>query len=63
MRQIESFWGAVIGLVIATVAIVGTQSFEWEWGTTQRAPTIIGGVAAAVAVVIVVRRVGGGVIH
>lgn len=44
------------GLLIAIVAVVGTQFFGWEWGTGQFVPTIIGVAVAGVAVVLVVRR-------
>ncbi|PCR89979.1 multidrug transporter [Natrinema ejinorense] len=45
-----------VGLLVAIVAVVGTQVFGWEWGAGQLAPTIIGVVVAGVAVVVVVRR-------
>ena len=57
MRQIQSSWGAILGVAFAFIAIVGTQMFGWEWETNQLAPTIIGIIAAGIAVVIVVRRV------
>ena len=44
------------GILIAIVAIVGTQFFGWEWGSGQFIPTIIGVVVAGIAVVVVVRR-------
>ncbi len=59
MYQIESSWGAVIGLLVAVVAIVGTQMLGWEWGSEQLLPTIIGVAAAGIAVVLVVRRLQG----
>jgi biopolymer transport protein ExbB/TolQ len=45
-----------VGLLVAIVAIVGTQFFGWEWGSGQLIPTIIGAVVAGIAVVIVARR-------
>ena len=45
------------GILIAIVAIVGTQFFGWEWGSGQLIPTIIGVVVAGIAVVVVARRV------
>ena len=44
------------GILIAIVAIVGTQFFGWEWGSGQFIPTIIGVVVAGIAVVVVARR-------
>lgn len=45
------------GILIAIVAIVGTQLFGWEWGSGQLIPTIIGVVIAGIAVIVVARRV------
>ena len=45
------------GVLIAGVAIVGTQFLGWEWGSGQLIPTIIGVVVAGIAVVIVARSV------
>lgn len=59
MYQIESSWGTVIGLLVAVVAIVGTQMLGWEWGSEQLVPTIIGVAVAGIAVVLVVRRLLG----
>ncbi|WP_224214530.1 multidrug transporter [Natrinema longum] len=44
------------GLIVAMVAVVGTQVFGWEWGASQLAPTIIGVVVAGIAVVVIARR-------
>ncbi|MCU4974517.1 multidrug transporter [Halobacteria archaeon AArc-m2/3/4] len=44
------------GVLIALVAIVGTQFLGWEWGSGQLVPTLIGILVAAVAVVVAVRR-------
>lgn len=57
MYQIKSSWGAVFGLLIAIVAVLGTQFFGWEWGSGQLTPTIIGVVVAGIAVVLIARRV------
>ncbi|WP_312908425.1 multidrug transporter [Natronosalvus caseinilyticus] len=46
---------SVLGLLVAIVAIVGTQVLGWEWGSGQLVPTIIG-VVATIAVLVVVRR-------
>ncbi|MFC7115179.1 multidrug transporter [Natronoarchaeum sp. GCM10025703] len=59
MYQIESSWGAVIGLLVAVVAIVGTQMLGWEWGSEQLVPTIIGVAVAGIAVVLVVQKTTG----
>ncbi|WP_211330692.1 multidrug transporter [Halalkalicoccus subterraneus] len=44
-------------ILIAIIAIVGTQFFGWEWGSGQLIPTIIGVVVAGIAVVVGARRV------
>ncbi|WP_276253993.1 multidrug transporter [Halomontanus rarus] len=44
------------GVLIALVAVVGTQVLGWEWGTGQLAPTVIGLLVAAIAVLVFVRR-------
>ncbi|WP_247729731.1 multidrug transporter [Halovivax limisalsi] len=55
-RRNSSTIGTVIGLLVAIVAIVGTQMFDWEWGSDQLVPTVIGVLAAAIALVLVGRR-------
>lgn len=57
MYQIDSTLGTVVGLLVAIVAVVGTQFFGWEWGSEQLIPTIIGIIVAAIAVLLVVRSV------
>lgn len=47
----------MFGLLIAIVAVLGTQFFGWEWGSGQLTPTIIGVVVAGIAVVLIARRV------
>lgn len=44
------------GVLIALVAIVGTQFLGWEWGSGQLAPTVIGVLVAGIAVFVFVRR-------
>lgn len=56
MDQSKNSMGTIIGLLVAFIAIVGTQAFGWEWGSGQFAPTIIGVVAAGIAVLLAVRR-------
>lgn len=46
-----------VGLLVAVVAIIGTQVFGWEWGDGQLIPTMIGVAVAAIAVMLVVKRV------
>lgn len=48
---------SAVGILVAIVAIVGTQFIGWEWGSGQLVPTIIGVVVAGIAVVVVARRV------
>lgn len=57
-RDQSSLVGA-LGLLVALVAIVGTQYFGWEWGSGQLVPTVIGLVVAVIAVLVVARRVRG----
>lgn len=57
MYQLESTWGAILGLLVAVVAVVGTQFLGWEWGSGQLLPTIIGVAAAGVALFVVGRSV------
>jgi len=47
----------VLGLLVAIVAVVGTQFFGWEWGSGQLVPTMIGVIVAVIAVVLVTKRV------
>ncbi|MFC5279504.1 multidrug transporter [Halorubrum rubrum] len=47
----------VFGILVAIVAIAGTQFFGWEWETGGLVPTIVGVVVAGIAVAVVVRRV------
>lgn len=44
------------GLLVAVVAVVGTQVLGWEWGGGQLVPTLIGAVVGGIAVVLAGRR-------
>ena len=44
------------GLLVAGVAIIGTQYLGWEWGSGGLAPTSIGVVVAVVAVAVVASK-------
>ena len=46
-----------VGLLVAVVAIVGTQFLGWEWGSGGAVPTTIGVMVAGIAVLITVNRV------
>lgn len=56
MIEIESQAATVIGLLVAVVAVVGTQVFGWEWGDGRLIPTFIGVAAAGMAVFLIYRR-------
>lgn len=59
-RQSQSPLVTAFAVLVAAVAIVGTQFLGWEWGSGQLIPTMIGVTVAAVAVFLVVReRLGG----
>ncbi len=47
---------AVVGVLVAAVAVVGTQLFGWEWGSGQLIPTIIGVSVAAFAILAVASK-------
>ena len=53
----QSSWITALGLLVALAAIVGTQFLDWEWGSGQRVPTLIGVAVAGIAVLLVIRRV------
>lgn len=57
MYQIKSSLGSALGLLIAVVAIVGTQVFGWEWGSGLLLPTMIGVGAAGIAILFLAGRV------
>ena len=45
-----------VGVLVALVAIVGTQFLGWEWGSGQLVPTAIGVGVAGIAVAVAARR-------
>jgi FtsH-binding integral membrane protein len=53
----QSSWITALGLLVALVAIMGTQFLDWEWGSGQLVPTLIGVAVAGIAVLLVIRRV------
>jgi biopolymer transport protein ExbB/TolQ len=59
MPRSSSTLGTVVGILVALVAVVGTQFLGWEWGGGQLLPTVIGVAVAGLAVVLVGRRVFG----
>ena len=39
-----------LGIIVVAVAIIGTQFLDWEWGSGQLVPTLIGiGVVGVIA--------------
>lgn len=39
-----------LGIIVVAVAIIGTQFLDWEWGSGQIVPTLIGvGVVGVIA--------------
>jgi len=46
-----------VGVVVALVAVVGTQVLGWEWGSGGGVPTTIGIAVAGIAVAVAARRV------
>jgi CHASE2 domain-containing sensor protein len=52
----ESPFGTVVGILVAGVAVVGTQVLGWEWGSDQLVPTIIGVVVAAIAIALAAKN-------
>jgi hypothetical protein len=49
--------GTVLGVLVAGVAVVGTQFLGWEWGSGQVVPTLVGVIAAVVAAGLVARKI------
>ncbi|WP_336327282.1 multidrug transporter [Halovenus sp. HT40] len=43
-------------VLVAAVAVVGTQFLGWEWGSGQIVPTLIGVTVALVAAFLVIRE-------
>jgi biopolymer transport protein ExbB/TolQ len=56
MPRSSSTLGTVVGILVALVAVVGSQFLGWEWGGGQLVPTIIGVVVAVVAIVLAGQR-------
>ena len=44
------------GVLVALVAIVGTQFLGWEWGSGGFVPTTIGVIVAGIAIVVAAKR-------
>jgi biopolymer transport protein ExbB/TolQ len=57
MPRNSSSVGTALGILVAVVAVVGSQFLGWEWGGGQLLPTVIGVAVAVVAVVLVGQRV------
>lgn len=57
MPRTTSSLGTVVGMLVAAVAVVGTQVLGWEWGSGQLLPTVIGVAVAGIAVVLMASRV------
>ena len=45
-----------VGVLVALIAIVGTQFLGWGWGSGQTVPTVIGVAVASIAVAVAARR-------
>ncbi|MFD1640700.1 multidrug transporter [Halohasta litorea] len=52
----QSSLRTAVGVLVALVAIVGTQFLGWEWGSGQLVPTVIGAAVAGIAVAIAANR-------
>lgn len=52
-RTNQSSLITAFAILVALVAIVGTQFLGWEWGSGQLTPTLIGIVVACIAVLFV----------
>ena len=48
-----------VGVLVAIVAVVGTQFLDWQWGSNQLLPTAVGVLVAGIAVVVIVRNYRG----
>lgn len=56
MFRTNSTVGTALGLLVALVAVVGSQFLGWEWGGGQLLPTMIGVAVAGLAVVLVAKQ-------
>jgi biopolymer transport protein ExbB/TolQ len=56
MPRSSSTLGTVVGILVALVAVVGSQFLGWEWGGGQLVPTIIGVAVAVIAIVLAGQR-------
>lgn len=56
MIEIESTLAAILGVLVALTAIIGTQFLGWDWGDGQLIPTAIGVGAAGIAALFMYRR-------
>jgi len=52
----QSPLSTVLGVLVAGVAVVGTQVLGWEWGDGGLVPTAFGVAVACVAVAMALRR-------
>jgi hypothetical protein len=52
----QSSLGTVLGVLVAGIAVIGTQVLGWEWGSGQLVPTLVGVGAAGIAAVLIARR-------
>ncbi|ELZ04092.1 hypothetical protein [Natrialba aegyptia] len=48
-----------LGILVALIAVVGTQVLGWEWGSTELVPTVLGVAAAVIAISYAVYRRSG----
>lgn len=46
----------VVGIVAVAIAIIGSQFLEWEWGSGQLAPTLVGVAVVGVVALLFVRE-------
>lgn len=55
-RSDQSPLVVAFAILVAVVAVVGTQFLGWEWGSDQVVPTVVGVLVAAIALVLFVRE-------
>ena len=46
----------IVGAVVALVAVVGAVAFDWQWGSGDPVPTLLGVAVAALAVAVTIYR-------